>query len=68
MPAQPIDPHEDDPAWCHFCHATDTKWQRGPIWIHLWCGFQIPAAHVWFPDEKESQIEPQQLSLWEENQ
>lgn len=53
------------PAFCHFCHATDTKWQRGPVWQHIWCGFRIPAAHVWFPGGSVS-FEPKQLQLWED--
>lgn len=53
----------DKPAWCHFCHTADTKWQRGPVWVHIWCGFRIPAAHVWFPGEDRH--ETQQLDMFE---
>ena len=65
-----------NPAFCHFCGAIDTKWERGPVWRHIWCGFRVPAAHVWFPGEPDTikgqllDSEPietlKQLTLWEE--
>lgn len=48
-------------AWCSFCGKADTNWYLGDVWVHGFCGFRIPAAHVWFPEAVEK---VEQLTLF----